>query len=144
MLCLELLASYANHRIYLLRPSFGNQPNVSDFDMKSSASIESVHTALEAQGSAEGECTGAPIGTENRETKERDFDRDVLQTFKGHLNRRTVIKEATFYGDSEYIVSGSDDGRVFIWDRSGKLKCLLKADKVIVMITRTNFLLILY
>jgi len=41
------------------------------------------------------------------------FDR----SFKGHCNART-IKDVNFYGaNSEYIVSGSDDGNFFIWDK---------------------------
>jgi DDB1- and CUL4-associated factor 6 len=38
--------------------------------------------------------------------------------YKGHLNARTV-KDVNYYGlDDEYIVSGSDDGHFFIWDRN--------------------------
>lgn len=37
--------------------------------------------------------------------------------YRGHLNARTV-KDVNYYGlDDEYIVSGSDDGHFFIWDR---------------------------
>ena len=39
------------------------------------------------------------------------------RVYKGHCNTRTV-KEVNFYGlDDEYVVSGSDDGHFFIWDR---------------------------
>eukprot|EP00834_Sanchytrium_tribonematis_P001942 NODE_52_length_30984_cov_1.383358.p9 type:complete len:409 gc:universal NODE_52_length_30984_cov_1.383358:6587-7813(+) len=35
----------------------------------------------------------------------------------GHLNRRTMIKETSFLGNSSrYVMSGSDDGRLYIWD----------------------------
>jgi len=38
--------------------------------------------------------------------------------FLGHRNISTDIKEANFFGDrGQFILSGSDDGRVFIWDR---------------------------
>ncbi|ELU04921.1 hypothetical protein CAPTEDRAFT_219756 [Capitella teleta] len=48
--------------------------------------------------------------------------------YKGHRN----IKEAAFWGES-YIMSGSDCGHVFVWDRhSGKLVMLLEADKHVV------------
>ena len=43
-----------------------------------------------------------------------------------------MIKEATFWGD-EFVMSGSDCGHVFIWEReSGKLIMLLEADKHVV------------
>ena len=36
---------------------------------------------------------------------------------RGHRNCRTMLKEVNFYGfRDEYVVSGSDDGRVFFWD----------------------------
>ena len=42
------------------------------------------------------------------------------------------IKEATFYG-SNYIVSGSDCGHMFVWDRkTAKLVNLLEADEHVV------------
>ena len=39
------------------------------------------------------------------------------RTYKGHCNTKTV-KDVNFYGlDDEYVVSGSDSGHFFIWDR---------------------------
>lgn len=39
------------------------------------------------------------------------------KVYKGHCNSRT-IKDVNYYGlDDEYVVSGSDDGHFFIWDR---------------------------
>ena len=39
------------------------------------------------------------------------------RVYKGHCNTRTV-KDVNFYGlDDEYVVSGSDDGHFFLWDR---------------------------
>eukprot|EP00871_Galdieria_phlegrea_P004851 jgi/Galph1/5367/GphlegSOOS_G4101.1 len=54
--------------------------------------------------------------------------------FQGHLNMRT-IKEVSYWGPrSDYVVSGSDCGRVFIWERkSGRLVTILDhADSSIV------------
>eukprot|EP01012_Entosiphon_sulcatum_P011329 TRINITY_DN16848_c0_g1_i2.p1 TRINITY_DN16848_c0_g1~~TRINITY_DN16848_c0_g1_i2.p1 ORF type:complete len:470 (+),score=69.40 TRINITY_DN16848_c0_g1_i2:320-1729(+) len=54
----------------------------------------------------------------------------VMVTLSGHRNVETV-KEVTFYGvDSEYVMSGSDCGSIFLWDsRTGALlKKLPRAD----------------
>lgn len=43
-----------------------------------------------------------------------------------------MIKEATFWGN-DYVMSGSDCGHVFTWDRrSGKLVMLMEADQHVV------------
>lgn len=48
----------------------------------------------------------------------REEARDYIQRFYGHCNTTTDIKEANFLGsDGQYIVAGSDDGSIFIWDR---------------------------
>jgi WD40 repeat protein len=61
-------------------------------------------------------------------------DRDIRMVYCGHRNVRTMIKEANFFGAySQYVVSGSDDGRVFVWDRdSGDLVNLFTGDKRVV------------
>lgn len=54
------------------------------------------------------------------------------QKFTGHRNSRTMIKEATFWGD-DYIISGSDCGHIFMWEKeTAKLKMLLQADHHVV------------
>ncbi|KAI5739568.1 hypothetical protein M8J77_020819 [Diaphorina citri] len=56
----------------------------------------------------------------------------MRRKFTGHRNARTMIKQARFWGDG-YVMSGSDCGHVFIWDRySGKLAMCLEADKHVV------------
>nr|BAN20982.1 WD and tetratricopeptide repeat protein [Riptortus pedestris] len=48
----------------------------------------------------------------------REEARDYILRFYGHCNTTTDIKEANFFGcDGQYIVAGSDDGSIFIWDR---------------------------
>lgn len=43
-----------------------------------------------------------------------------------------MIKEATFWGN-DYVMSGSDCGHIFIWNRNtAKLKMLLQADQHVV------------
>lgn len=51
---------------------------------------------------------------------------------------RTMIKEATFWG-SNYVMSGSDCGHVFIWDRhTAELQMLLQADQHVVNCLRPH------
>jgi nuclear receptor interaction protein len=55
-----------------------------------------------------------------------------LQKFSGHRNARTMIKEATWWGNN-FVLSGSDCGHIFGWERStGKLILLLEADRHVV------------
>jgi hypothetical protein len=56
----------------------------------------------------------------------------LLQRYIGARNVATDIKEAAFFG-ANHVVAGSDDGRVFIWQRSdGQLVHAIKADEDIV------------
>lgn len=56
----------------------------------------------------------------------------VKMVFKGHRNARTMIKEANFWGD-HFIMSGSDCGHIFFWDKyTGEVVNLLEADKHVV------------
>ncbi|XP_030637609.1 DDB1- and CUL4-associated factor 6-like [Chanos chanos] len=53
-------------------------------------------------------------------------------SYKGHRNSRTMIKEACFWGDN-FVLSGSDCGHIFIWDRhTGEHVMLLEADNHVV------------
>ncbi|XP_055681294.1 DDB1- and CUL4-associated factor 6-like [Lutzomyia longipalpis] len=66
---------------------------------------------------------------EGQESHTYDY---LLMKFTGHRNARTMIKEASFWGD-EYIMSGSDCGHVFTWERAtGKLVMLMEADHHVV------------
>ncbi|KAM5179703.1 DDB1- and CUL4-associated factor 6 isoform 2-T3 [Mantella aurantiaca] len=52
--------------------------------------------------------------------------------FKGHRNSRTMIKEAGFWGKN-FVISGSDCGHIFIWDRhTAEHLMLLEADNHVV------------
>ncbi|KAF9149812.1 DDB1- and CUL4-associated factor 6 [Linnemannia schmuckeri] len=59
---------------------------------------------------------------------------DLAQTYWGHANVKTMIKEANFYGpNSEFVMSGSDDGRIFFWNKkTGKLLNVVRGDKRVV------------
>ncbi|KAJ5893274.1 hypothetical protein N7495_004965 [Penicillium taxi] len=55
------------------------------------------------------------------------------QVYRGHCNVKTV-KDVNFFGlNDEYVVSGSDSGHVFIWDRkTANLVNILKGDSDVV------------
>lgn len=56
----------------------------------------------------------------------------VKRKYIGHRNARTMIKEATFWGNN-FIMSGSDCGHIFIWDReTTELVMTLEADHHVV------------
>ncbi|CAH0547483.1 unnamed protein product [Brassicogethes aeneus] len=64
--------------------------------------------------------------------KRATFEAEMKQKYLGHRNARTMIKEATFWGN-DYVMSGSDCGHVFIWNRhTAELKMLLQADQHVV------------
>ncbi|KAL5276009.1 DCAF6 family protein [Megaselia abdita] len=56
----------------------------------------------------------------------------VKQKFTGHRNARTMIKETCFWGE-HFVMSGSDCGHVFVWNRNtAKLEMLFQADNHVV------------
>ncbi|XP_016004077.2 DDB1- and CUL4-associated factor 6 isoform X3 [Rousettus aegyptiacus] len=56
----------------------------------------------------------------------------VKVVYKGHRNSRTMIKEANFWG-TNFVMSGSDCGHIFIWDRhTAEHLMLLEADNHVV------------
>ncbi|KAL8575620.1 hypothetical protein ACOMHN_028641 [Nucella lapillus] len=60
------------------------------------------------------------------------FQPQPLRMYSGHRNSRTMIKESNFWGD-QVVMSGSDCGRIFVWDRdSTQLIMLLEADRHVV------------
>ncbi|XP_054164776.1 DDB1- and CUL4-associated factor 6-like [Oppia nitens] len=72
---------------------------------------------------------------------ERDYEKlqlpnvlmpSIKQKYVGHRNARTMIKEATFWGD-DYVMSGSDCGHIFIWSRyTAELIMILEGDHHVV------------
>ncbi|MBA0877044.1 hypothetical protein Goshw_006152, partial [Gossypium schwendimanii] len=55
------------------------------------------------------------------------------QVYKGHRNCQTVKGVNFFVPKSEYVVSGSDCGRIFIWKKKGReLVRVMEADKHVV------------
>ncbi|CAN6302007.1 unnamed protein product [Urochloa humidicola] len=59
---------------------------------------------------------------------------DMKQRYVAHCNVGTDIKQASFLGDKgEFIASGSDDGRWFIWEKkTGRLIKMLAGDGAVV------------
>ncbi|KAI5249118.1 WD40 repeat-like protein [Aureobasidium subglaciale] len=73
-----------------------------------------------------------------RRRKRGEVEREVYcsphtRVYRGHCNVKTV-KDVNFFGlDDEYVVSGSDDGNFFVWDRkSGQLVNILEGDGEVV------------
>lgn len=76
--------------------------------------------------------------TEEHTTAALLYEAEVKRKYTGHRNARTMIKEATFWG-SNYVMSGSDCGHVFVWDRhTAELKMLLQADQHVVNCLRPH------
>ena len=59
------------------------------------------------------------------------------RVYSGHCNVKTV-KDVNFFGlDDEYVVSGSDDGNLFIWDRkTSELVNILEGDGEVVNVVQ--------
>ncbi|EHY53407.1 hypothetical protein HRR83_003614 [Exophiala dermatitidis] len=59
------------------------------------------------------------------------------RVYQGHCNTRTV-KDVNYYGlNDEYVVSGSDDGHFFIWDRkTSKILNILEGDGEVVNVVQ--------
>lgn len=71
-------------------------------------------------------------GAEEKDEPTKTRKSYFKQKYIGHRNARTMIKEATFWGD-DYVISGSDCGHVFMWERQeGRLEMLLQADQHVV------------
>lgn len=57
------------------------------------------------------------------------FTGNVLHTFTGHVNAKNIPIEASFTPDSQYVLSGSSDGRIHIWSvEKGNKVAVLSSD----------------
>ncbi|KAL9415532.1 hypothetical protein AB3S75_043760 [Citrus x aurantiifolia] len=115
----ELLVSYNDEFIYLFTQDMGlgpNPPPSSPVSTRSEASeMGSDHTSAASPSTANTDVRIAP------------------QVYKGHRNCVTV-KGVNFFGPKcEYVVSGSDCGRIFIWKKKGgELIRVIEADRHVV------------
>lgn len=70
------------------------------------------------------------ISTSGSDIKLLDsFNGTPLQNFNGHLNTARLPLEASFSPDSQFVISGSSDGRIHIWNaENGQKVCALNGD----------------
>ncbi|RDX91704.1 WD and tetratricopeptide repeats protein 1, partial [Mucuna pruriens] len=83
---------------------------------------------------ASGSCESPSSSQNSRTSYQPEAAVDMKQRFIGHCNIGTDIKQANFLGQrGEYVASGSDDGRWFIWEkRTGRLIKMLNGDESVV------------
>lgn len=77
-----------------------------------------------------------------REDVEQDVPCDShTRVYRGHCNVKTV-KDVNFFGlNDEYVMSGSDSGHVFMWNRqSGDLVNILEGDGEVVNVVQGTYL----
>lgn len=115
----ELLVSYNNEYIYLFTRDMGLGPNPVP-----SSPMSMGGDASKVGGDYQSAASSSAVGA----------DKEVSpQAYKGHRNCETV-KGVNFLGPRcEYVVSGSDCGRIFIWrKKGGELIRVMEADKQVV------------
>ncbi|KAL7127712.1 hypothetical protein ABFS83_14G269600 [Erythranthe nasuta] len=90
-------------------------------------------SAVETERS-NGSCEWPLLSCENEAPYQPEMAVDMKQRYVGHCNIGTDIKQASFIGQrGEYIASGSDDGRWFIWEKkTGRLIKMLHGDDAVV------------
>ncbi|KAJ4828567.1 hypothetical protein Tsubulata_029452 [Turnera subulata] len=81
-----------------------------------------------------GSCASSPSSQNERMPYQPEAVIDMKQRYVGHCNVGTDIKQASFLGQKgEYVASGSDDGRWFIWEKqTGRLVKMLLGDDAVV------------
>ncbi|CAA7391467.1 unnamed protein product [Spirodela intermedia] len=113
--CSELLVSYNDELIYLFSKEEGLGPEPGSL---------ALEPATTRSGSGSSSAAASDIDT--------DF-KPGPQAYSGHQNCDTV-KGVNFFGPNcEYVVSGSDCGRIFIWrKKDGELLRAMEADRHVV------------
>nr|CAG8542406.1 9983_t:CDS:2 [Entrophospora candida] len=155
----DLCASYSNSKIYLIRPnadqekkssshksSIKKQKQINDegidrdtvsHNLMDNGDNNQNHSHLLSMLSMEGVVCG-----DSSDGNVDNIDREGKSATKYDENNDNKVDgvnsieftEANFFGaNSEYIMSGSDDGRIFIWDKiTGEVVNLLKGDSRVV------------
>ncbi|KAM7348906.1 DDB1- and CUL4-associated factor 6-like [Cochliomyia hominivorax] len=102
-----------------------------DVEMFESANENNTQSPRSAQFQVDAASLNKELADLEMETREIVYDY-LLMKYTGHRNARTMIKEATFWGNN-YVMCGSDCGHIFTWDRrTGKLVMLMQADQHVV------------
>ncbi|CAK7329441.1 unnamed protein product [Dovyalis caffra] len=121
----ELLVSYNNESIYLFTRNMGlGNPPFPSF----SSPISTGSDTSEVEPGSMASSSSMDVDGKN-----------APQAYKGHRNCETV-KGVSFFGPRcEYVSSGSDCGRIFIWKkRGGELIRVMEADKDVVNCTEPH------
>ncbi|TIA04571.1 WD40 repeat-like protein [Aureobasidium pullulans] len=79
-----------------------------------------------------------PAGREDARLRDRQRQIDTTEEEPTAESMEITVKDVNFFGlDDEYVVSGSDDGNFFIWDRkSGQLVNILEGDGEVVNVVQ--------
>lgn len=120
----ELLVTYNDELIYLFTREMGLGDNPVPSSPVSVGSNSSESDASEMGGDRQSRALSSAM----------DVDEKVApQAYKGHTNCETV-KGVNFLGPNcDYVVSGSDCGRIFIWKKKGgELIRVMEADQYVV------------
>ncbi|KAK8692391.1 hypothetical protein V6N13_075852 [Hibiscus sabdariffa] len=83
---------------------------------------------------AYGSCGSPSSSSQNGAAYQPEAVIDMKRRYAGHCNVGTDIKQASFLGQrGEFVASGSDDGRWFIWEKqTGRLIKMLVGDDSVV------------
>jgi nuclear receptor interaction protein len=80
-----------------------------------------------------------------RKARHTNIERNVpciphMRSYRGHCNVKTV-KDVNYFGlNDEYVVSGSDSGHIFIWERkTSNLVNILEGDSEVVNVVQGKF-----
>ncbi|XP_070558836.1 WD repeat-containing protein 82-like [Ptychodera flava] len=57
------------------------------------------------------------------------FTGNPLQTFMGHMNSKGLVLEASFSPDSQFVIAGSQDGKVHVWNAENGSKTAVLESK---------------
>ncbi|KAK5832040.1 protein ALTERED SEED GERMINATION 2-like [Gossypium arboreum] len=106
-------------------------------DVESNILHGSLNLRIQRRGDSTretGACGSPSSSSQNGVAYQPEAVVDMKRRYAGHCNVGTDIKQASFLGQrGEFVASGSDDGRWFIWEKqTGKLIKMLLGDDAVV------------
>ncbi|TYJ35424.1 hypothetical protein E1A91_A05G235800v1 [Gossypium mustelinum] len=106
-------------------------------DVESNILHGSLNLRIQRRGDSTretGACGSPSSSSQNGVAYQPEAVVDMKWRYAGHCNVGTDIKQASFLGQrGEFVASGSDDGRWFIWEKqTGKLIKMLLGDDAVV------------